>query len=87
MEIYPGETMKLYTSAGYQRSLFDNRSSSISISIQTCTIMVISLWTPVFEQFLGNGLADAHQIFTVDIESSWLSNGIKIDIATIFMIK
>ena len=49
--------------------------------------MVISLWTPVFEQFLSNGLADSHQIFTADGESSWLSNTMKFDIATIFMIK
>ena len=52
-----------------------------------CTLMVISLWTPVFEQFLSNGLADFHRIFTPDRESSWLSNSMKFDIASIFMIK
>jgi len=48
--------------------------------------MVISLWTPVFEQFPYIGLADVYQIFTVDVESSWLSN-YKFDIATIFIIE
>jgi len=51
------------------------------------TLMVISLWTPVFEQFPYNGLADVFRIFTVDVESSWLSNYMKFDIATIFMIE
>ena len=57
------------------------------IRVAECTLMVISLWTPVFEQFPYNGLADVFQIFTVDVESSWLSNYMKFDIATILMIE
>jgi len=32
-------------------------------------------------------LADVYQIFAIDLESSWLSNGTTFDIATVFMIK
>ena len=38
-------------------------------------------------QFLSNGLANAHTILNVDVESSWLWNNMKFHIATIFMIK
>jgi len=40
-----------------------------------------------YKQLLSNGSADVYQIFTIDEESSWLSNGIKLDIATGLMIK
>jgi len=49
--------------------------------------MVISLWTPIFEQSHYNELANFYQIFTVDVESSWLLNDVKLDITTIFMIE
>ena len=50
-------------------------------------LVVKSLCTPVFKQFLSKGFTNTHRIFTVDVESSWLSNGMEFDIATIFMLK
>ena len=53
----------------------------------SCTLSVISKSSSVFEQYLRDGPANFYQNFTVNLESSWLSNDIKFDIVTIFMMK